>query len=79
MKGLLRIHNPSLIITVADIDVKVRDALILASSSNQNASTLIQLPRLAVPKVLWMADLRSTALKSKKFPHPLEGISYFTY
>lgn len=64
MKGLLRIHNPSLIITVADIDVKVRDALILAASSNQNASTLIQLPRLAVPKVLWMADLRSTALKN---------------
>eukprot|EP01018_Ginkgo_biloba_P031332 Gb_01245 [translate_table: standard] len=62
MKGLLRVHNPSLIITVADIDPNVRNALNLAASSNQNASTLVHLPRSVVPKVLWMADLRSTAL-----------------
>ncbi|KAL3530557.1 hypothetical protein ACH5RR_009879 [Cinchona calisaya] len=34
----------------------------MASESNRNGSTLVVLPRLSVPKVLWMADLRSTAL-----------------
>lgn len=61
MKGLLKIHNPSLVITVADVDANVRDGLQLAVSRNQNAS-LVHLPRSVVTKVLWMADLRSTAL-----------------
>ncbi|XP_058094505.1 uncharacterized protein LOC131240355 [Magnolia sinica] len=62
MKGLIKIHNPSLLITVADIDSNVKSALKMAAESNQNRSTLVLLPRSAVPKVLWMADLRSTAL-----------------
>ncbi|KAK9676705.1 hypothetical protein RND81_11G094300 [Saponaria officinalis] len=62
MKGLIKMHNPSVIITVDDIDLNVRKALKMASEINQNSSTLVLLPRASVPKVLWMADLRSTAL-----------------
>ncbi|XP_077227844.1 uncharacterized protein LOC143860884 [Tasmannia lanceolata] len=62
MKGLLKIHNPSLIITVNDIDSDVRKALKMAAESNTNGSSLVLLPRSALPKVLWMADIRSTAL-----------------
>ncbi|GLJ53245.1 hypothetical protein SUGI_1134780 [Cryptomeria japonica] len=61
MKGLLTIHNPSLVITVSDIDVNVRDGLKLAVSSNENTS-LTHLPRSAVPKVLWITDLKSSVL-----------------
>lgn len=65
MKGLVKMHNPSVIISVSDIDSNVRKALKMASEINQdgsNSSTLVLLPRQSVPKVLWMADLRSTAL-----------------
>lgn len=65
MKGLIKIHNPSVVITVSDIDPHVRKALKMASETNSNATTLIILPRATVPKVLWMADLRTTALPSK--------------
>ncbi|XP_043702054.1 uncharacterized protein LOC122652396 [Telopea speciosissima] len=62
MKGLITIHNPSVLITVSDIDTNVKKALKMASETNPNCSTLILLPRSSVPKVLWMADLRQTAL-----------------
>ncbi|KAI3949662.1 hypothetical protein MKW92_008760 [Papaver armeniacum] len=62
MKGLLKIHNPSVLITVDDIDTNVRKALTMASEANLNQSTLVFLPRASVSKVLWMPDLRSTAL-----------------
>ncbi|OVA10119.1 hypothetical protein BVC80_1591g24 [Macleaya cordata] len=62
MKGLIKIHNPSVLITVADIDSNVRKALTMASEANSNHSTLVLLPRSSVSKVLWMADLRPTAL-----------------
>ncbi|KAH0712976.1 hypothetical protein KY289_008935 [Solanum tuberosum] len=62
MKGLIKIHNPSLVITVADADSNVMKALKMAVETNTNSSKLVLLPRLSVTKVLWMADLRSTAL-----------------
>ncbi|OIT02032.1 PREDICTED: uncharacterized protein LOC109226835 [Nicotiana attenuata] len=62
MKGLVKIHNPSLVITVADADSNVKKALNMATETNTNSSTLVLLPKSSVPKVLWMADLRSTAL-----------------
>lgn len=65
MKGLVKIHNPSLLITVADIDVNVKNALKMAAQTSVNNTELVLLPRSAVPKVLWMADLRPTALPSK--------------
>ncbi|KAH7691156.1 Nucleotide-diphospho-sugar transferases protein [Dioscorea alata] len=62
MKGLVQIHNPSLLITVADIDANVKNALKMAAQTSVNNTELVLLPRSAVPKVLWMADLRPTAL-----------------
>ncbi|XP_072964357.1 uncharacterized protein [Typha angustifolia] len=62
MKGLVKIHNPSLLITVADIDINVKNALSMAAESSVNRSHLVLLPRSTIPKVLWMADLRPTAL-----------------
>lgn len=66
VKGLLKIHNPSLLITVDDLDPSVRSALKMAAEGSENGTTFVALPRSAVPKALWMADLRSTALPSKK-------------
>ncbi|XP_043703898.1 uncharacterized protein LOC122653989 [Telopea speciosissima] len=62
MKGLIKIHNPSVLITVSDIDTHVKKALKTVSETSSNCSTLILLPRSSVSRVLWMADLRSTAL-----------------
>lgn len=70
MKGLIKIHNPSVVITVSDVDTNVKKALKMAteagsSSTNASAAALVLLPRASVPKALWMADLRPTALPSK--------------
>ncbi|KAL3849463.1 hypothetical protein ACJIZ3_011345 [Penstemon smallii] len=63
MKGLIKIHNPSVVITVADIDSNVKKALKMALEANTNSTTtLVLLPTSSVTKALWMADLRSTAL-----------------
>ncbi|GMI92119.1 hypothetical protein like AT5G60700 [Hibiscus trionum] len=64
LKGLIKIHNPSVIVTVTDIDPNVKKALKMASETNSNGTALILLPRPSVSKVLWMADLRSTALQN---------------
>lgn len=65
VKGLVRIHNPSVVIAVDDIDSNVKKALKMASETNGNQTTLVLLPRSSVSKVLWMADLRPAALSSK--------------
>lgn len=62
MKGLIKIHNPSVVITVSDIDPNVKKALKLASEAGSNATSLVLLPRATISKVLWMADLRTTTL-----------------
>ena len=72
MKGLIKIHNPSVVITVADIDPHVRNALKMATETNSNATTLVLLPRPSISKVLWMADLRPTAL-------PCKNANYFLF
>lgn len=64
MKGLIKIHSPSVVITVADIDPNVKKALKMATETNSNGTTLVLLQRPSISKVLWMADLRSTALPS---------------
>ncbi|THG14198.1 uncharacterized protein LOC114273047 [Camellia sinensis] len=64
MKGLIKIHNPSVLIAVSDIDPNVKKALKMASETTTNSSTLVLLPKSSVSKVLWMADLRSTALSN---------------
>ncbi|GAB2233692.1 hypothetical protein Droror1_Dr00002921 [Drosera rotundifolia] len=73
MKGLIKMHNPSVVITVNDVDVSVKKALKMATESGSvggngenltgvMAPALMLLPRATVPKALWIADIRSTAL-----------------
>lgn len=62
VKGLIKIHNPSVLIAVNDIDPDVKKALKMATETNTNGTTMVLLPRPSISKVLWMADLRSTAL-----------------
>ncbi|GMG98807.1 hypothetical protein Nepgr_000647 [Nepenthes gracilis] len=64
MRGLIKMHNPSVVIAVNDSDSHVKKAIKMAADSSANASALVLLPSVSVPKVLWMADLRSTALPS---------------
>jgi hypothetical protein len=65
MRGLIKMHNPSIIITVADIDASVKSALKMAAQTNVNQTALVLLPRASIPKALWMADVRPAALPSK--------------
>nr|GMD29468.1 uncharacterized protein LOC109170870 [Ipomoea batatas] len=62
MKGLIKIHNPSLVITVSDANSIIIKALKMAVEADRTNATLVLLPRLSVLRVLWMPDLRSTAL-----------------
>ncbi|BFI43079.1 hypothetical protein MPTK2_8g14800 [Marchantia polymorpha subsp. ruderalis] len=62
MKGLIRIHNPSLIFTVSDLDDKVRDALKVAASRGN--TTLVQLPRASIKHALWIPDVKSASLRN---------------
>ncbi|KAM0927654.1 hypothetical protein ACQ4PT_002733 [Festuca glaucescens] len=62
MRGLVRMHNPSVVMAVADIDGKVEDALRMATEAAVNHTALVLLPRKTIPKVLWMATLRPASL-----------------
>ncbi|KAJ7560479.1 hypothetical protein O6H91_04G131600 [Diphasiastrum complanatum] len=61
VKGLIKIHSPALIITVADLVSSAHDALNLAATGGN--ATLVKLPRSAIKHALWMADIKSEALK----------------
>lgn len=77
MRGLIKIHNPSMVITVSDIDSNVKKALKMASETNSNGTALLLLPRSTVPKALWIADLRPTALPRKIEPLAILDYSVF--
>lgn len=64
MKGLIKIHNPGVVIAVGDTDLNVLKALKMATETNAN-SALILLTRPSVSKVTWIADLPATVLPSK--------------
>ena len=65
MRGLLKIHQPALVITVNDVAAPVLEALQLATARAEANTTIVRLPRTAVPYALWMADLKSSALQCK--------------
>ena len=44
MKGIVRMHNPSVVVALADIDAKVKEALRMAADA-VNRTTLVLLPR----------------------------------
>ncbi|EPS59719.1 hypothetical protein M569_15086, partial [Genlisea aurea] len=62
MKGLMKIHNPSVVIGVSDLDPIVKKSVKMAVDLFQNSSSFVLLPRNSIPRALWMADLRPTAL-----------------
>lgn len=78
MKGVLRIHSPTLLISVAAMEAPVRLALQEARASVSKSSsvilggnvssdvTVVELPQSVIPHVLWMADVSNDALKSKQ-------------
>ncbi|KAJ7566100.1 hypothetical protein O6H91_02G087800 [Diphasiastrum complanatum] len=61
MKGLIKIHSPALIITVANVAATVHDALDMACRHGN--VTLVQIPRTAIQHALWMADIKTPALR----------------
>jgi hypothetical protein len=66
MRGIVQMHNPSVVIALADVDAKVKDALRMAADAAVNRTALVLLPRNAVSKVLWMATLKPASLPSNK-------------
>ncbi|XP_063950488.1 uncharacterized protein LOC135152968 isoform X1 [Daucus carota subsp. sativus] len=77
MKGLIKMHNPSVVITINDIDLNVMKALKMATETNTNGSVLILLPRSSVSKALWMADLRATALPNGVGISPRQSAGFY--
>ncbi|GFZ20448.1 glycosyltransferase family protein 2 [Actinidia rufa] len=49
-RGLIKIHNPSVLVAVSDIDSNVMKALKMASGTSTNGTTLVLLPRPSAPK-----------------------------
>lgn len=64
MKGLIKIHNPALVIAVGDTPKSVAEALSLATSRHGNRTSFALLPRNSVPHTLWIADLKLESLRS---------------
>jgi hypothetical protein len=64
MKGLLAIHNPSAIITVADLHPSAQDGLALAVG-RASRTVLIQLPRVSIPHISWMADVKPAGIETE--------------
>ncbi|MCO5551292.1 hypothetical protein L7F22_004791 [Adiantum nelumboides] len=63
MKGLIRIHSPALVIAVEDVVPDVRDALSLAVSKYGRNTSLVLLPRNAIPHSVWIPGVRTQALQ----------------
>eukprot|EP00249_Psilotum_nudum_P001663 c14291_g1_i1 orf=558-3296(+) len=61
MKGLIQIHSPAIIITVAGMHPTVVDALNLAVAGSN--TILVQLPRSSVVHSLWMAEIKPASLR----------------
>uniref|UniRef100_A0A0E0ILX5 Uncharacterized protein n=1 Tax=Oryza nivara TaxID=4536 RepID=A0A0E0ILX5_ORYNI len=62
MRGIIRMHNPSVIVAVANVDAKIKDAFRMAADSAINHIAFVLLPRNSISKVLWMATLHPTSL-----------------
>ncbi|EEC68970.1 hypothetical protein OsI_37714 [Oryza sativa Indica Group] len=62
MRGIIRMHNPSVIVAVANVDTKIKDAFRMAADSAINHIAFVLLPCNSIFKVLWMATLRPTSL-----------------
>ncbi|MCO5557146.1 hypothetical protein L7F22_010703 [Adiantum nelumboides] len=63
MKGLIRIHSPALVIAVEDVVADVRNALSLAVCKYGRNTSLVLLPRNAIPHSVWIPGVRTQALQ----------------
>ncbi|KAH7301636.1 hypothetical protein KP509_23G035300 [Ceratopteris richardii] len=64
MKGLIKIHSPALVIAVEEVETRVRHALSLAVSQYATNTSLVLLPRRAIPHSVWIPNIRMQALQS---------------
>ncbi|KAH7425781.1 hypothetical protein KP509_11G070600 [Ceratopteris richardii] len=64
MKGLIKTHSPALVITVGEVEARVRHALSLAVSRYGVNTSLVLLPRISIPHSLWIPNVRIQALQS---------------
>ncbi|CAL5020118.1 unnamed protein product [Urochloa decumbens] len=62
MRGIVMMHNPSVVVALDDVDDKVKQALRMAADAAVNRTALVLLPRASVSKVLWMATLKPASL-----------------
>jgi len=77
----MKIHSPSLVITVNDLPSPVLEALQLARIQAACNATVVQIPRSSFPHALWMAAVPPASLpctviltwKSKLFEFNLDG------
>ena len=65
MRGLMRIHSPTLLITVNDLQSTVVDALKLSSAQAGKNTTLVQIPHSSFRYSLWMATVSPASLPCK--------------
>ncbi|KAH7425782.1 hypothetical protein KP509_11G070700 [Ceratopteris richardii] len=64
MKGLIKIHSPALLITVGEVEARVRHALSLAVSQCRRNTSLVLLPRRSIAHSVWIPDIGIQALQS---------------
>lgn len=62
MRGLMKIHSPSLLITVSNLPSAVADALKLARSQAGTNTTLVQIPPSSFKHSLWIATVPPASL-----------------
>ncbi|KAG0580596.1 hypothetical protein KC19_4G185500 [Ceratodon purpureus] len=62
MRGLIKMHSPSLVITVSDAPAPVLEALKLATSQAATNASLVQIPRTSFSHALWMATVPPASL-----------------
>lgn len=65
MRGLIRMHSPSLLVTVNDLPSAVVDALKLATAQAATNTTLVQIPHTSFTHALWMATVPPASLTCK--------------
>ena len=66
-KGLIKIHSPALVISIQDVPSTVRDALASSVSKHGQDTSLVLLPRQAIPHSLWITTLSLESLQGIHF------------
>jgi hypothetical protein len=69
LRGLMKMHSPTLLITVNDLPSAVVRALQLATAQSGSNTSFVQIPRASFPHALWIATVPPASLpcKSRSF------------